>query len=211
MLSTRIVYDRVTHPVYGQGMKPLPLHLALKAARVAAGMTQAQVTEECGWESVSRYPNYEQGTREPSLADLRTIAKAMASGGHTFARIVTGEEVVPMSQVQRPTTDTILAAVRLASGAATGVGLSHFDIETADDAELFALAIEEVLEDGITVPTDSDVQRFARKLQMLRKAEDGQVGKIGSNGGTDRAAGKAKAGNASRSTHGGKQKRATAG
>ena len=188
-------------------MKPVPLHVALKAARKAAGMTQSQVTEACGWDSVSRYPNYEQGTREPSLADLRAIAKAVAPGGYTYARIVTGEDVVPASQVQRPTAETILAAVRLASGAATGVGLSHFDIETDGDAELFALAIEEVLDDGITVATDSDVQRFARKFQSRVGVNNGKVGKTGSDGGIDSAAGKAKARSAAGSSAG-RRKRA---
>lgn len=202
------MYDTVTRAVYVPRMKPLPLHLALKAARLAANMTQGQVTEACGWDSTSRYPNYEQGTREPTLADLRTIAKAVAGGGYSYARIVTGDDVVPASQAQRPTNETILAAVRLASGAHTGVGLTSFDIETEEDAELFALAIEEVLDEGIAIASDSDVQRFARKLESRRESGDGQVGTIGSNGGANSAKSKAKAGDAKGSSAGKKRKRA---
>lgn len=115
------------------------------------------------------------------------------------------------SQAQRPTAETILAAVRLASGAATGVGLGSFEIETEADAELFALAFEEVLDDGITVASDSDVLRFARKLQTRKGKEDGQSRKTGSNGGTDRAAGKAEAGDAARPAASRAKKRASGG
>lgn len=112
------------------------------------------------------------------------------------------------SQLQRLDAAIILAAVRLASGAVTGVGLSHFDIETEDDAELFALAIEEVMDDGITLASDSDVQRFARKLQSRKEEQDGEVGTAGSDGGVGRSTGKAQARDAQGPAGGRKRKSA---
>lgn len=40
-------------------------------------MSQAQLAEACGWKSQSRVGNYEVGTREPTLADISAIAKAL--------------------------------------------------------------------------------------------------------------------------------------
>lgn len=49
----------------------------IKRLRKEAGMSQAQLAEACGWKSQSRVGNYEAGTREPNLADIDTIAKAL--------------------------------------------------------------------------------------------------------------------------------------
>jgi len=179
----------------------------IKAARTAAKLTQAQLAERCNWDPPSRLANYEQGIREPSLADLRIIANNVQEGGHTFARIVLGDDV-EASQPRRLDREIILAAVRLASGAATGVGLSQFQIETENDAELFALAIEEVMDDGITQASDSDVHRFVCKLQSLREEINDEVGTVGSDGGAHRTAGKAQTRDATGPTAGGKRKRA---
>ncbi|WP_223533460.1 MULTISPECIES: XRE family transcriptional regulator [unclassified Pseudomonas] len=48
----------------------------IKRARKKAGMSQAQLAEACGW-SQSRVGNYEAGTREPSLADIESMAKTL--------------------------------------------------------------------------------------------------------------------------------------
>lgn len=40
-------------------------------------MSQAQLAEACGWKSQSRVGNYEAGSREPMLADIAAIAKAL--------------------------------------------------------------------------------------------------------------------------------------
>ncbi len=40
-------------------------------------MSQAQLAEACGWKSQSRVGNYEVGTREPTLADIDAMAKAL--------------------------------------------------------------------------------------------------------------------------------------
>ncbi|MDY4296808.1 MULTISPECIES: helix-turn-helix transcriptional regulator [unclassified Xanthomonas] len=66
----------------------------IKAARIAAGYSQGKLSELCGWDSQSRLSNYENGTREPTLADLRVIANKVAPGGYTLARILLGDQVV---------------------------------------------------------------------------------------------------------------------
>lgn len=117
----------------------------LKAARRAAGLTQADVAARCGWETPSRYANYEQGSREPTLADLRDIAAAVAEGGHTFVRIVTGEDLVPASQPQRidpETIRTIINGLRKGYSSSTGWDL---DLSSDDGVELLADALAEHL------------------------------------------------------------------
>jgi transcriptional regulator with XRE-family HTH domain len=49
----------------------------IKRLRKSAGMSQAQLAEACGWKSQSRVGNYEVGSREPTLADIAAIAKAI--------------------------------------------------------------------------------------------------------------------------------------
>ncbi|WP_436976989.1 XRE family transcriptional regulator [Pseudomonas alabamensis] len=53
------------------------LNQRIKRLRKAAGMSQAQLAEACGWRSQSRVGNYEAGTREPNLADIAAIATAL--------------------------------------------------------------------------------------------------------------------------------------
>lgn len=49
----------------------------IKRFRAAAGLSQAQLAEACGWKSQSRVGNYEKDTREPSLADIEAMAEAL--------------------------------------------------------------------------------------------------------------------------------------
>lgn len=49
----------------------------IKRHRKAARLSQAALAAACGWKSQSRVGNYETDFREPSLADLRLIAKAV--------------------------------------------------------------------------------------------------------------------------------------
>lgn len=49
----------------------------IKRLRKSAGISQAQLAEACGWKSQSRVGNYEVGTREPTLADMAAMAKAL--------------------------------------------------------------------------------------------------------------------------------------
>lgn len=50
----------------------------IKYFRELAGMSQAKLAKACGWVSQSRIGNYETDKREPSLADLDLIAKALS-------------------------------------------------------------------------------------------------------------------------------------
>lgn len=45
--------------------------------RKLAGLSQAQLAVACGWKSQSRVGNYEANTREPTLADLEKLARAL--------------------------------------------------------------------------------------------------------------------------------------
>jgi phage repressor protein C with HTH and peptisase S24 domain/DNA-binding XRE family transcriptional regulator len=74
----------------------------IKRLRKAAGLSQAELAEACGWKSQSRVGNYEAGTREPTLADLAAIASAVG---------------VPESEI---ILNTSLAAPVIAQSVATG-------------------------------------------------------------------------------------------
>lgn len=45
--------------------------------RHLAGLSQAALAKACGWSSQSRVGNYEKDAREPSLADIDLLAKAL--------------------------------------------------------------------------------------------------------------------------------------
>jgi len=92
------------------------------------------------------------------------------------------------------TRETILDAVRLAAGAVVGAGMPSFEIETPEDAELLALALEEVMSEGIQGTTDGDVLRFARKIGEPVERKSGKGGSSGQDGRVDSAARTAKAG-----------------
>lgn len=112
------------------------------------------------------------------------------------------------SQPVRPSPEIILAAVRLACGATDQAGVGHFDIETREDAELFALAIEEALDENLEIVSDSDVQRFAHKITSRREGSSGQERTVGQDGRADRSAGQEEDGEAARPAAGRARKRA---
>lgn len=49
----------------------------IQRLRKRKDFTQAKFAEACGWESISRVGNYERDAREPSLDDLRKIARVL--------------------------------------------------------------------------------------------------------------------------------------
>lgn len=112
----------------------------IKAARKAAGLTQAGLAALCGWDPPSRLGNYEQGTREPSLADLRLIADHVAAGGKSFGWIVLGEEAAIQSQPQRPDPAILRRAHRFMAKAFKNEG--GYSLDDIDDADVFADAYE---------------------------------------------------------------------
>lgn len=112
----------------------------IKVARKAAGLTQAALAALCGWDPPSRLANYEQGIREPSLADLRLIADQVASGGHTYGWIVLGEDVAAQSQLQRPDPAILRRTHRFLEKAFKNEG--GYSLDDLEDADLFADAYE---------------------------------------------------------------------
>jgi len=51
--------------------------IKIKEARKGLNYSQLKLAELCGWESQSRISNYEAGTREPTLYDLKIISRAL--------------------------------------------------------------------------------------------------------------------------------------
>lgn len=49
----------------------------IKTSRDVKGWSQAKLAEACEWDTPSRVGNYEQGTREPSLSDIRLMAQKL--------------------------------------------------------------------------------------------------------------------------------------
>lgn len=49
----------------------------LRAIRSLRGLTQPGLAELCGWESQGRISNYERDEREPKLADIMRLARAL--------------------------------------------------------------------------------------------------------------------------------------
>ncbi|MCY7295114.1 helix-turn-helix domain-containing protein [Alteromonas sp. a30] len=62
--------------------------------REKAGLDQATFAFACGW-SKSRYSHYENGRREPKLADLQHISSVLEQylGPHAIVFLVTGESL----------------------------------------------------------------------------------------------------------------------
>lgn len=53
------------------------LGIRIKKLRKANGMSQQELAFACGWESQSRIGNYERGTRQPNLQDLKKLSDAL--------------------------------------------------------------------------------------------------------------------------------------
>lgn len=49
----------------------------IRRLRKQVNLSQAQLAEACGWKSQSRVGNYEVGSREPNLADIAAMARAL--------------------------------------------------------------------------------------------------------------------------------------
>lgn len=49
----------------------------IKSLRAQSNLSQAALAEMCGWDNASRISNYENTDREPSLHDIKLIAKAL--------------------------------------------------------------------------------------------------------------------------------------
>lgn len=148
----------------------MDLGARIKQARKAAGLTQAQLAALCGWDPPSRLGNYEQGTREPSLADLRLIAEHTSSGGFTFVWLVTGGDTTPPpSQLQRPDPATLSAAVELGRRSLELLDDDTFDPE--EDGEIVSQAYVYLIAKQQTKVTRSNVVDFAAELKRRNEGD----------------------------------------
>jgi SOS-response transcriptional repressor LexA len=51
----------------------------IRQLREELKLTQPELAKRCGWDSQSRISHYEKGTREPTLRDVKKIAKALST------------------------------------------------------------------------------------------------------------------------------------
>lgn len=55
----------------------MSLKQQLREIRENRGLSQAQLAKNCGWDRASRISNYESGLREPTLEDIKKMARAL--------------------------------------------------------------------------------------------------------------------------------------
>ena len=72
----------------------MEFHVNLRNYREAAGLTQQQVAERIGI-TKSTYCNYESGKREPDVAKIKKIAKALGVSADALLETGHGEKTVP--------------------------------------------------------------------------------------------------------------------
>lgn len=81
------------------GKQPmLKLGKRIKALREEQRLSQVELARRCGWDTQSRIGNYEQDIREPKLADLELVAKAL---GITLQELMFGGQGEASSPVGR--------------------------------------------------------------------------------------------------------------
>lgn len=102
----------------------------IKALRKALGpnVSQRKLGEMCGWEGSSaqaRIGNYENNTREPSINDLRILAKALRT---TISHLV-GEEQEPLSVADTPADYAIIPQYTAVGQAGSGYDNDHVEIK----------------------------------------------------------------------------------
>ncbi|MBV4530981.1 helix-turn-helix domain-containing protein [Pseudomonas sp. SWRI107] len=85
----------------------------IKRLRKATGMSQAQLADACGWKSQSRVGNYEAGTREPTLADIASIASAL---GVDQSELLLNDPVVDIEPANGRTTADLVKQMLAKSG-----------------------------------------------------------------------------------------------
>ena len=81
----------------------------IKRERERQGLSQPRLASLCGWESQSRISQYESGAREPGLADLRRIVRALGKDMNWLFREEDGHDT------HEPTARELLRAIGQAS------------------------------------------------------------------------------------------------
>ncbi len=169
-------------------MTQLTLGQRIRTARLAAGLTsQAKLAEKCGWDIPSRVGNYEQDTREPSLEDLRLIAKAVEPSGYTYAWLVVGPEAITAATASQPARldPTIIVSATTALNVFLGRRDDRLDLEDPVDAETFAAACDAIVAIRRDGGGDLEVGAVVSDLLAAREARKnaGRSEQVGGNAG----------------------------
>lgn len=139
----------------------------IRTARLAAGFTsQQKLADACGWDSASRIGNYEQDTREPSLADLRTIADAVRASGYGYAWLVLGDDASGVQAGSQPARLSAATMVNTTQALRTFLGRRGIEYDPIDHAALFVAAYHEA--DKLAAqPSSEDLMSFASVVADL--------------------------------------------
>ncbi|WP_110969271.1 XRE family transcriptional regulator [Pseudomonas huaxiensis] len=89
----------------------------IKHFRKSKGLSQQSLANACGWESQSRVGNYERGIREPNLADIEKMARAL--------NISLGELLPGSAATEVPPSVNTTLARRALEGAVPVVGYAQ--------------------------------------------------------------------------------------
>ena len=170
----------------------------IRTARRDKRWSQAQLALACGWESASRVGNYEQGTREPTLDDVRTIAKALGVQ-HGWLATGEGERAIAsplqpddLAQDQAIGDVRIVRSVPLISSATAGNWGEVCDSYQPGDGErpvpttakvgrrAFALRVkgdsmEPRIPDGAIVIVDPAAEAMPGKMVVVRQNHDAEA------------------------------------
>lgn len=174
---------RVRRQTQAVNTAPMAFSDQLKAARIAAGMTQEQLALACGWSGQSRIANYESSSpnsREPKVSEIPLLAKALGvSVAHLFG------ESSAKSHVAGLNADRLAESIAALRQVAKNKGWTY-DPETHPTETIAAYELNCAMP---SARRTADVIDFGDKVaELLRRRQgdgDGQ-GKGESVGGTDR-------------------------
>ncbi|WP_395706827.1 helix-turn-helix domain-containing protein [Casimicrobium huifangae] len=139
----------------------------LRAARLAAKLTQEELAHACNFPGQSRIGNYERGTREPSLKDIQIICRVLDIAPSDLVDLDVYERLAGQ-QSQPPRLDPDV--LRKAAGLAAEIIGRPIDVLV--DAELISdLHDELVALAGEPIPV-AKIIAFARKAGGLDGSRD---------------------------------------
>lgn len=144
----------------------------IRTARLAAGFSsQLKLAQACGWDAGSRVGNYEQGTREPSLQDLREIAAAVAPSGYSYAWLVLGpEELAGISHSARLDPVKLAESIEALRRVAKNLGVAYDPVQHAAET-----AYTYELRSAIgAAPSTAEIIDFGAKIADRLRAAGGR-------------------------------------
>lgn len=154
-----------------------------RMAQLHPPVTQGDLIDVFGVKTRGAVGHYLTGRSDPPVSSIAPLADKLQI---SLDELLRGTAVQSQSHPVSFTGEMMASAVRLARGAVEAKGMDDFDpASEIGDAELLGLALEEVIELGIQDATDSDVLRFARKVNKGGAGRDGKAGSNRPDGGTD--------------------------